>query len=289
MLGLLWGSSFVVIEIGLAFFPPVLFAALRFYVAGLVILAFASARTSRWRPRDSVEWLVVGIVGGFMIAGHHALLYIGIPYISGAIAAVVISFGPVLTAVFAALLLDSRLMPLGVVGFGFGFAGVALLSRPDPDRLLTASAIGVGIVFVAVVLWALGTVLTRPFRTTLPVATLQAWAMLVGAPLLHGVAVARGESLAAIDWTGAAVWSLAYLGVFSGALAFLIYFELLDRLGPAEINLVGYLEPVVATAVSYLLLDQVLDATTAVGFTAIFVGFVLIKRDALRSLVAPTS
>lgn len=282
VLGVLWGASFVSIEVGGPFFPPVLFAALRFYVAGLAVLAYASATTARWRPRDRHEWLAVAVVGTLMIAGHHALLYVGIPYITGAIAAIVISFSPVLTAAFAAVLLDNQLTPIGILGFGFGLAGVVLISQPDPSNLFTANAVGVGIVFVAVILWALGTVLTRAYRTDLPVQTLQGWAMTLGAVLLHGGALARGESLAAVEWTATAVWSLAYLGLVAGALAFLIYFELLDRVGPTEINLIGYLEPVAATVISFLVLGQLIDSATAAGFLAIFLGFVLIKRRALR-------
>ena len=287
VLGLLWGASFVSIEVGLSFFPPVLFAALRFYVAGIAILAYAGITTPHWHPRDRLEWIGIGVVGAFMIAGHHALLYIGIPYITGAIAAIIISFSPVLTAVFAAVLLDNRLTPLGVLGFGFGFAGIALISRPDPSNLLSASVIGVGIVFVAVILWALGAVLTRTFRTDLPVQTLQGWAMLLGAALLHLVALTREESLTAVEWTGPAIWSLGYLGLGAGALAFLIYFELLDRVGPAEINLIGYLEPVAATGVSFVVFGRLIDSTTATGFLAIFFGFVLIKWPALREEIAP--
>lgn len=286
LLGLLWGASFVAIEVGLADFPAVLFAALRFYIAGVAVLGYALVSTDRWRPRRPEEWLVTAIAGVLMIAGHHVLLYLGVPYVSGAVAAVVISFSPILTAVFASLLLGDWLTGIDVVGFGFGLLGIALISRPDPSNLLSASVIGVGLVFVAAVLWALGTVLTRPIRTDLPVQSLQAWAMLIGAPLLHAVAFARGESLRAVAWTPAAALSLAYLGLVAGALSFLIYFELLDRLGPAEINLIGYLEPVAAAAVSYLLLGSLIGANTVAGFLAIFVGFALVKRGALRDVAA---
>jgi drug/metabolite transporter (DMT)-like permease len=286
LLGLLWGASFVAIEVGLTDFPALLFAALRFYIAGVAVLGYALVSTDRWRPRRPEEWLVTAIAGVLMIAGHHVLLYLGVPYISGAVAAVVISFSPILTAVFASLLLDDWLTGIDVVGFGLGLLGIALISRPDPSDLLSASVIGVGLVFAAAVLWALGTVLTRPIRTDLPVQSLQAWAMLIGAPLLHAVAFARGESLRAVAWTPGAALSLAYLGVVAGALSFLIYFELLDRLGPAEINLIGYLEPVAAAAVSYLLLGSLIGPNTVAGFLAIFVGFALVKRGALREVAA---
>jgi drug/metabolite transporter (DMT)-like permease len=285
LLGLLWGGSFVAIEVGLPYLPPVLFASYRFYIAGVAILGYAFVTTDHWRPRDRAEWFIVGITGVLIIGATHAFLYLGVPFISGDVAAIIISFSPVLTAVFASVVLNDRLTGLGVAGFLCGMAGIGLISKPDPSNLLSANVVGVGLVFLSATFWALGGVLTRPFRTELPVQSLQAWGMLLGAPLLHGVALARGESIVAVTWTSTAVWTLAYLGIMAGAVAFLIYFELLDRLGAAEINLIGYLEPVAATVISYLLLGRLIDVHSLAGFVAIFAGFVLIKRDAIRELV----
>lgn len=285
LLGVLWGGSFVAIEVGLADVPPVLFAAMRYYLAGVLMLGYAVASTDHWRPTSFEEVLVTAIVGTLMIAGTNALLYLGVPYVSGAIAAIVISLSPILTAVFAAVLLEDRLTGLGLVGFAFGLLGVGLTSQPDPSNLLSANTVGVALVFASAVCWALGTVLTRPFRTDLPVGSLQAWAMLLGAPLLHATALLRGESMVAVEWTPTALATLAYLALVAGALAFLIYFELLDRLGAAEINLVGYVEPVAATALSFLLLDRLIGLADLAGFLAIIVGFLLIKRDAIREVV----
>ncbi|WP_242695516.1 DMT family transporter [Halomontanus rarus] len=284
LLGLLWGGSFVAIEIGLADFPPVLFASYRFYIAGVAILGFTLITTDHWRPRRYDEWLVAGIAGVLMIAGTHAFLYLGVPYISGDVAAIIISFSPVLTAVFASLLLEDRLTRISLAGFFCGLVGIGLISQPDPSNLLSANVIGVSLVFASAIVWALGTVLTRPLRTDMPVQSLQAWAMLIGAPLLHVTAIARGESAAAIAWTPVAAGTLAYLGIMAGTVAFLIYFELLDRLGAAEINLIGYLEPVAATGLSYLILGRLIDISSVAGFVAIFVGFALIKRTAIREI-----
>lgn len=285
LLGVLWGGSFVAIDVGLSEFPPLLFASLRFYIAGVAMLAYAVVSTDYWRPRDREELVALGVTGALSIAGTHAFLYLGVPYISGAVAALVISVSPILTAVFASVLLDERLTPVGVVGFACGLAGIGLISQPDPSNLLSANLIGAGLVFVAAVCWALGAVLTRSLRTGMPVQSLQAWAMLLGAPLLHATAVLRSESVAAITWTPVAAWSLAYLGLVAGAVAFLIYFELLDRLGAAEINLIGYLEPVAATAISYLVLGRLIDGAEVAGFAAILLGFALVKRATIRELV----
>ncbi|ELZ84811.1 DMT (drug/metabolite family transporter) superfamily permease [Haloferax elongans ATCC BAA-1513] len=285
LLGGLWGSSFVAIEIGLEFFPPLHFAAFRYYLAGVIVLGYALVSTDYWRPRNRTDLLLVAIAGGLMIGGHHAFLYVGQQYVPGAVAAIVISLGPVLTALFATGILGDRLSPLGAAGFAFGFLGVGLVAQPDPNALLSSDVVGVGIVFVAAVCFALGAVLTRPYSSDIPARTLQAWAMLFGAALLHVGGVATNESVAAIEWTPTAIGSLAYLATISGAAAFLIYFELLSRFGPTQINLIGYLEPVSATLLSWAFLGHLIDPLTAVGFVSIFVGFALIKRRALSELV----
>jgi drug/metabolite transporter (DMT)-like permease len=66
--------------------------------------------------------------------------------------------------------------------------------------------------------------------------------------------------------------------------AFGVYFALLDRVGPTQLNLVGYLEPVAAALFGWLLLGDLVDAPTVAGFAAIFAGFALVKRRALGDL-----
>ncbi|WP_327052481.1 DMT family transporter [Halomicrococcus gelatinilyticus] len=285
-----WGTSFVSIAEGLHYFPPILFAAIRYDVAGLLVLGYAIIRTDRWRPTDRQDWLAVGIVGAFVIFGHHAFLYLGEQHVPGALAAVIVSLAPVLTAMFASTLFtDQQVTPVGALGFVFGFVGVGVVANPDPANLVSTNGIAMGLVFLSTVSFALGSVLTQPIQSELPAPTLQGWAMVFGAGLLHVVSAMRGESAAAIDWTPTAITSLVYLVVFSGAIAFLLYFQLLDRLGPTELNLVGYLEPVVATLVSWMLLGELVDGTTVAGFAAIFVGFALLKRRALEDVVRSVS
>jgi drug/metabolite transporter (DMT)-like permease len=284
LLATFWGTSFVAIEVGLHHVPPLLFAAARYEVAGAVVLAYAVAATDRWRPRGRDEWVVTAVAAAFIIAGYHGLLYLGELYVSGAIAAVVVSLSPVLTVAFAAVVLrEDRIEGLGVLGLLLGVAGVVLVASPDPSALGTDTT-GIALVFLGGASFALGAVLTRPFSTDLPVATMEGWAMLLGAGLLHGVGVARGERLAQVQVTPTAVVAFLYLTLVSGVVAFLLYFELLDRVGPTEINLVGYLEPVVAALVSWLVLGEFVDLATATGFAVIFLGFALLKRESLAAL-----
>ncbi len=286
LLATFWGTSFVAIEIGLERVPPLLFAALRYDVAGAVVLGYAALSHDRWLPRARRDWLSLTVGGVLLIAVFHALLYLGQGSVSGAVAAIVISLVPLLTAVFDhALLGERRLEPVGGAGFAFGLVGVAVVANPTPGAFDSAAALGVGLVFLAAAAFALGSVATRSLSSGLPPLAQQGWTMLVGALVLHVGSVGRGESLVAGAWTPSVLVAFAYLVVVSGVLGFLLYFELLGRVGPSELNLVNYLTPVVAALVGWAVLGQVLDTTAVAGFAVVFVGFALLKRDAVRCFV----
>ncbi len=283
VLAALWGSAFVAIRAGLEYFPPVLFAALRYDVAGVLMLAYAVATVDRWRPRDRGELLLVAVGATLLIAAYHAFLFVGQQHATAAAAAIVVSLSPVLTTGFArALLPADALSPAGVAGLLVGLAGVAVIARPDPSNLLATDSVAILLVFCAAVAFALGSVLTRTLEASLPIETLEAWSMLGGAALLHVVSIALGEPLEPSAWIHPeAVGALAYLALGASAIGFLLYFDLLERLGAVEINMVSYVAPVFTAITGWLYLGEVIDAATVVGFALIAVGFVLVKRRAL--------
>ncbi|ADJ14722.1 putative integral membrane protein (TBD) [Halalkalicoccus jeotgali B3] len=285
LLAVAWGTAFVAIRAGLEYFPPVLFAALRYDLAAAFMLAYAAYATDRPVPRTREEWLAVGIGGTLLIAAYHAFLFVGQQSVTSAMAAVIVSLSPVLTTAFARVLLPSeRLAPAGLLGMALGLAGVAILSRPDPGNVLSADVIATGLILAGAAAFALGSVLLRRAEAELPIETLEGWSMALGALLMHALSVwMPGEAFAAVEWSSEAVLALAYLAVVSSAVGFLLYFDLLERLGPIEINLVSYVVPVVTAIAGWLLLAEALDPATIGGFLIIFVGFCLIKR---RQLVA---
>lgn len=285
-LAVAWGSAFTAIKAGLEFFPPVLFAAFRYDAAGVLMLAYAAYATDQWRPKSRQEWWLVGVGGLLLIAAYHAFLFVGEQGTTSAAAAIIVSLSPVLTTGFArGLLPDERLTSLGIAGLLLGFAGVVVLSNPDPGNLVTTSTVSQLLVFLAAASFALGSVLTRRIDADLPIETMEAWSMLLGALLMHVVSLLLGESVADVNWTADAVLALGYLVVVASALGFLVYFDLLERLGPIEINFVSYAAPVVAAVTGFLVLQETPSVFTVAGFTLIVTGFALLKRDALRDEV----
>lgn len=285
LLAALWGSAFVAIKAGLQFFPPVLFAAIRYDVAGIFMLGYAAYAVDDPIPRTREQWLVVANGAVLMIAAYHALLFVGEadPAVTSAAAAVIVSLGPVLTTGFARVLLPTeRLTTAGLAGMLLALIGVGVLADPNPNDLLAGGVVAKLLVFGAAASFALGSVFVQRTAADLSIETMEAWSMLGGAGILHLLSLGLGEKVAEINWTASAVGALAYLSLVASALGFLLYFDLLERLGAVEINLVSYVGPIWAALVGWLLLAETPSLATWIGFVIIFAGFVLIKRAAIR-------
>ncbi|ADD05450.1 DMT superfamily transport protein [Natrialba magadii ATCC 43099] len=286
-LALVWGTAFSAIEVGLATIPPILFAALRFDIAALVFVGLVAIRELEWRPRTRTDWYAIAVAGGLLVGGHFAFLFLGQSYVSSAVAAIVLSLTPIVTPPLAlALLPNQRIRAPAVLGLLVGLAGIVVIAVPGGS--LDGQILGVALLFVAATLFALGSVLIEGIDESLPIISLQAWAMVVGAAVLHALSVAHpAEGLSSASLTLPSASALLYLGVASTAGGFLIYFVLLERVGAAELSLVNYATPVVAAVFGWALLGESITALTILGFALIIVGFALCKLDALWQIGGP--
>jgi drug/metabolite transporter (DMT)-like permease len=281
--GILFGGTFVAAKAGLAYFPPLLFVALRFDVAAVALLAYAAATTPRGEllPRTRSDLFGVLATGVLAIGLTNALLFVGQGYTTSAVAAIVFSLNPILTPIFAALLLaDERLSLRGVAGMGLGFVGVALVVSPDPATLLDLG-VGKAILLAGAITGAVGSVLIRWAGGSLSSTVRTAWGLPVAALLSHTLSVAAGESPGAIVWHLEAVAALAYVGLLAGAVAYIAYFGLLDQAGAIRANLVFYAVPVVAALGGWALLGEVISTLAVGGFATIFAGFAVIGSESV--------
>ncbi|WP_240729906.1 DMT family transporter [Halalkalirubrum salinum] len=278
LLSVFWGSSFVAISAGLETLPPLLFAAVRYDIAGAILLGYAIVAAEQWRPTSVSEWVLVTVGGLFVIGIHYALSFVGQTYVTSGVAAIVLSTTPILTPLFAWLLLtDERIGISGVIGTVVGLFGIVLIAAPEPGAS-EGTAIGVVLLVLSAASFAFGAVLLKRLPARMALAPSQAWMMLIGAAMLHGLSLGFGEpQFRAIAWTPVAVVSLAYLAIVASAIGFVIYFDLLDRIGAIEASLVNYAVPIVAAVVGWLLLGESITPATVLGFALIITGFVLVK------------
>lgn len=283
VVSVMFGGTFVAAKAGLAYVPPVLFVALRFDVAAVVLVAYVLATRTRaelvprtWR--DVAGILATGLVA---LGLTNALLFVGQADATSAVGAILFSLNPILTPVFAALLLaDEQLSARGRVGLLVGLLGVVLVVNPDP-AMFAGGGVGKLLLFGAAVTGALGSVLVRWSAGGLDSTVRTAWGLPVGAAFCHALSIGAGESVAAVAWGLPALVAIGYVGIFAGAVAYVAYFDLLDTAGATHANLVFYVVPVVSTLGGWALLGESVSPMAGVGFLTVFAGFAILGSESL--------
>lgn len=287
-LAIAWGSLFAAVKIGLEYFPPILFAALRNDIAAILLFTFVFFKAERTRPKGRSEWFDVIVGGLFVVAGFQAFLYLGEQTTPSAIASIIVSMNPIFVTGFSRLILpDERLTKLGLVGLFTGFVGVGIVIRPSPALLLSGELLGEFLILIAVVSFGFGAILTRVVAEDihLPVTVRIAWIMAIAAIAQHVTSVLLSEPITSVQLTGVGLGALVYLALVSSILGYFIYFELLNRIGAIEANLISYASPIVATLLAWVLLGERLAFITVSGFLVIFAGFVMIKSGELTERI----
>jgi len=281
LVSVLFGGTFVATKAGLAHFPPLLFVALRYDVAAVVLLTYTVVTRSRsdLLPRTRGDLAGILATGVVVLGLTNALLFVGQADATSAVGAILFSLNPILTPVFAALLLaDERLSARGWAGLAVGLIGVALVVDPDP-AMFASGGTGKLLLFGGAITGALGSVLVRRSAGGLDSTVRTAWGLPVGAALCHALSLGTGESVTAVQWGLPALLALGYVGIFAGAVAYVAYFGLLDTVGATHANLVFYVVPAVSTLGGWALLGETLSPLAGVGFLVVFAGFAIIGSE----------
>ncbi len=286
-----FGGTFVAARAGQEFIPPLLFVALRFDIAAILLIGYAVLTT----PREDLIPKTRGDIAGILAAGVFAiglangLLFVGQGYVTSAVGSIVFSLVPIFSPLLAGVLLtDERLTATGAVGTAVGLVGVAMVIGIEPGNLLGAANGGTAIVLFGAISGALGAVLIRRADVTTSSTVRTAWALPVSALMLHAMSFGAGESVGAIEWTTGAIVALVYVSVFAGAIAYIAYFELIDEVGAIRSSLTFYASPVFATLGGWLFLGEQLSGLAVAGFAVIVAGFTIIGyRTIVTSLEGP--
>src|SRR5918996_2181952 len=277
LLGGLWGGSFLFIRVAVPALGPFLLVELRVGLAVAALFLYALAVGSM--PKIRGRWRSFLVLGFFNAALPFSLISAAEIYLTASLAAILNATTVMFSAIVAAVWMGDALTARKAVGIVFGIVGVAVLVGWDPLPLNGAVLLAVAAQLGASLSYALGgTYAKRSFSGIPPLG--MAIGQLSGAgALLLPLAVVSVPEEAPSTVVALSMLGLAFL---STAVAYLIYFRLIDNVGPTSTLTVTLLVPVFGLLFGVLLLDEPIGFGTLAGLGIILTSVVLITGIAPR-------
>ena len=283
-----WGSTFFFIRVGVREVPPLLLAALRFFVAGAALCGWTMARGER--PPKGREWLAVTILAFMIFVVDYGLLFWAEQRVPSGIAAVILATIPVFMALSEIVFLRTQKLTARLaVGLLIGIGGVGVLMNRSVD--LGGAPIdraGALALMIAAISWSIASVLTRKLPMPAAKTTSSGAQMLVGGVLLTIAAGALGE-FRGFDPSRVSLgaWvALAYLIVAGSIVGYTAYVWLIHHQSPTKVGTYAYVNPLVAVVLGYFFGGEGLGLRTILGTLLVLASVLVITTTEKKKTVA---
>lgn len=278
VIAVIWGSSFLFMEVGLRSFAPGVITLARVALGAATLACFPAAR----HPIDREDRGRVILLGVVWVAVPLTLFPIAQQWIDSSLAGMINAGVPLTSALWATVL--QRRLPgrIQMLGLTIGFSGIVAISAPELGGA-DATALGAGLVLLAIVLYGLSTNLIVPLQQQYGAIAIifrvQVAALVVVAP--YGI---YGISQSTFSLSAAS--AMIPLGVLGTGMAFIAMATLVGRVGAPRGSIAIYFVPVVAIALGAVLLDEAVTPIEILGTGLVLIGAWTTSRREARPPVS---
>lgn len=277
----IWGVSFIATKIAVKEVSPVTVVWLRFCIGVIILGLFAwkQKELALSDRRDAFELLWLGFLG---ITLHQWLQSSGLVTSAASTTAWLVSSSPVFMALLGWIFLKEKLSWQTIVGFILATIGVLFVITKGEIQSVFRGRFGTeGDLFILISApnWAFFSVLSRPILKRLSAIKVTFYVLLFGW-LLTSIQFFFGQHWIEFIQLSASGWgSIAFLGVFCSALAYIFYNDGLQILSASKVGAFLYLEPFIATLTSVIVLSESIVPATLLGGGLIILGVWLVNRQ----------
>ncbi|MGH3137881.1 MAG: EamA family transporter [Gaiellaceae bacterium] len=279
-----WGSTFIALAIVVRDLPPFLSMAVRHLIAGGILLAIALPRSRGTRDSIGRRQIVAAFIfGGLLFVTGHGALAWAQQTVPAGVAALLVGTIPIWMTLFDRVAFGRRLQLSTYAGIALGFAGLAFLFDPFGDG--SVDRLGALVIVLSAMCWAAGSLYSRGAPLPKNPLISAGLASVCGGILLSGYAFGSGEVGEAV-WTSDAILALGYLVVAGSLVGFSTYVWLLRSAPTSLVSTYAYVNPIVAVALAWLLLDEAITLQMVIAGAAVLVSVATILRSS-RTTVEP--
>jgi drug/metabolite transporter (DMT)-like permease len=296
---IVWGSTYLAIRVAVESIPPLLMAGGRYLIAGIILLPIVARSPERSSPGSDPSSLprhrvrrffriaapaeLAGcvVVGVLMLTGGNGGVSWGEHSVPSGLAALLVASVPLWMVIGDRVMTRAVPSLITLVALGIGLVGVLVLARPGAHH---GSALGIAVILCASLSWATGSLLGRRVPQPKEPLVATAYQMLVGGLALAILAVATGE-FAHFDVGSVTLraWlALAWLIGPGSILGFSCYMTALRHLPTSTVSTYAYVNPMIAVALGWALLHEVVSPSTLFGGALVVLAVALVLTDQRR-------
>lgn len=273
----LWAICFPLLVKGIPFAPHITFAAMRAFLAGIVLLIPALVMR-RPQPRDIETWLLLVAIGlGATTVGFYGMFHAS-EFISPGIATVIANTQPLLAAVLAALVLKEQLNTTSKTGLWLGFFGIVLIAIPGLMSALDSTyALGVFYIILSALGISISNVLISKLAGQLDALSAMGWQLIIGSIFL-GLIALMTEDVTAVIWSSQFIWILMALALPGTALAYWLWFRILEQVELTRANVFSFLVPIFGLTMGVMFFQERMGLVSVLGIGLTLLGIFLVNR-----------
>lgn len=278
ILAILWGPSFLFIKIAVEEIEPLTLATARIGIAAVIINTYLVLSGKKYKISNA-KLKHLAIVGFFSQALPFTLINWGEQYIGSGLAAILNGLTPISAILIAHFATgDDRMTMEKVVGGLLGLIGLGILVFPDMQLGMVGSVAGIAAVVIAAISYGIGAVYARVHLKGLCVKNatgMQLW--LATIYLLPIALYVDGPILNQLSWQ--AITAVLALSTVGTALAFVLFYQLIEKAGPSFASFVTYLVPLFAVILGILFLQEAISQEVFWGATLIMSGAMIMNKS----------
>lgn len=275
VLSVLWGGSFLYVKVALAELPPVTIVALRVVIGGAFLVVILRLKGLAL-PRDPALWSGFGLLALLNTLVPFVLIAWGQREISAGLAAILNAATPLWTIMLAHFLTaDERMNVRRSAGVLIGFAGVVVLVGPEALAGIGISVLSQLACVLATISYGFALIWARRFRG-IDGSVVASGQFICAAPAAVVLACLVDQPWSLPMPGQATIAAILALALFSTAIAYLVYFKLMQRSGAGNASLVTMLIPPSAMLLGSQFLDERPEPVGLAGFAMIAVGLAIV-------------
>jgi len=272
--GILWGTSFPAIKIGLNYVDAYMFVFLRFFLASIIMFFIALIKNGRAFEfeRRKVIWFL-GIANGIA----YMLQYVGMNSTSASKSSLLVNLSAIWVAVLSSVILKERLGPKRATGILFGLLGVFLITTNlNLETLGQGAVVGDSLVLLSGVVWAFFTVYNKKLVSNVgdiiqPITWILFITLLPLIPSLYFSTISPFH-LPIDAWL-----AIGYTAVFCWVIPYYLWSEALKSISPVSSTIILLTEVIVALAISSITLHDAFTLISGIGAFSIIVAIIFVS------------